>query len=832
MIRVVATFMSIFIIGISSMFQGFGTATDTINFSESKEVLINPARGFFVLCYTDEAENLSYLRRKGITLVLLEFDIKDYIASQISDKKLQELHKALEIAKNNGLKVIFRAAYGFDSDFSYKDPKDISIIEKHIRQIAPIINEFSETIYCVQAGFLGPWGEWHSSNLLPENNEHLCIKNRNLILSTWFDTLNDGIIINVRRPRFVREAIAAGMNLSRFGIHDDALLADKSDMGTYDDPMYSRNAELQWMDKNLYLSINGGEVSRLSDYTEPSIVDQSFRQMNISYINIDYNKDVLKDWKDKILSGNNAYDEISNHLGYRLYLNEVELENKLVSGGDLYFKIMINNSGYATISKDYSPKLVVSDMEQSYYYSLKSWDLNQITGGESKANIGTIALPKNLSGDKVRIGIAITSNAVDNDSEYKDYVILANENRSYQDGVNYFATYSLDNGVYRLDKNNSNTTSNTETEPELVTVEDDNKVMLENGQNVLIINGEIVQVGDHGDGWIYKDRDLLQLTGGNSIHSILVTDNLKNVNSMIGERNFTIDVVGMNTIAAASAYNQNIQIQYPGENVDETGAFTSEGILVPKDFGITIMGNLSLTGKGLLKLENSESDSISCFIQTYGNITINGPTITADMNHSKEYHHVMSAHGYSFPDNRQVGYINLISGSLIIENIESEYSPMYGFKGFKIDANSVIRAGISKKKAVKITLNQFWNFEDWGLKVGPSPKDYKYIYMIANHLTAPGKAYFSSINNVIAGKVNVQLKPMNEISGYQLVYSTSSKFTASTTKKITGKSTSRTVVNLTKGKTYYFKVRAYRKKINGESVYGEFSAIKKIIVKK
>ncbi|MDD3174140.1 MAG: DUF4832 domain-containing protein [Herbinix sp.] len=831
MTRAIAAFLGILILGVSSIFQGFGSETDIIHFNESNETLINPARGFFVLCYADEAENLSYLRQEGVTLVLLEYDIKDFITSKLSNEKLQELHNALEIAKDNALKVIFRAAYGFDTAYGYKDPKDISIVKTHIGQIAPIINEFSEIILCVQAGFLGPWGEWHSSNLLPENNEQRCIQNRNLVLSTWIVSLKEDMIINVRRPRFIRDAIAAGMNLSSFGLHNDALLADKSDKGTYDDPDYSRDEELQWMDKNLNLSMNGGEVSRISNYTKPAIADQSFQQMNISYINIDYNKNVLMDWKKQVLNGNNAYNEISKRLGYRLYLDKVELETTFVSGENLYYRIKINNSGYAAIPKEYTAMLVVSDAEQKYYYSLKSWNLHKIAGGESKTNIGTIVLPKDLSGDKVRIGIAITSNAVDNDIEYKDYVILANENISYQEGINYFAAYSVNQGVYQLDKQSLDTESDTERDSKFTSM-DDNKEILENAQNVLIINGEIVQVGDQGNGWKYKDNNLLQLTGGNSIHSIIVTDSLKNVNSMIGDRNFKIEITGKNTITSSTELNKAIEIQYQGENHDESGTFISTGMLVPKDVGITIMGNLSLTGTGVLKLVNSDTDSISCFVKAYGDITINGPAITSNMNNIKGYHHVMAAHGFSFTENIQLGFINLIDGSLTIENVGSEYSSIFGLEGLKIDPNSIIKAGASKKTAVKVTLDQFWNHEDWGLKVGPSSKDYKYIYMIAKHITAPGKTKISRISNTGAGKATVYLESIKEFSGYQLAYSTNSKFTASTTKKITTNNTSKTLVNLTKGKTYYIKARAYRVKLNGDYVYGAYSTIKTITVKK
>ena len=435
---------------VSIMFFIFKTSTDTIEFQESQDILINPARGFYVQYTTSNEEYFSSLRDDGITIMLLAYDIHNFTNSPLSDEKLLELRNALEMAKENAIKVVFRAAYGFDSVYQYKDPYNINIVEEHINQIAPILNEYQDIILCVQAGFLGPWGEWHSSNLLPEN-EAVSRHNRLSVLTALFDALDDNININIRRPKYVREAVAAGMNILDLGVHNDALLANENDMGTYNDANYSRNDELQWMDENISLSINGGEMPQISEYTKANVADQEFRQMNITYLNILYNSVVLDDWKNQVLNGNNAYDEINKHLGYRLYLDKVEFPKHIKQGKDFRFKIKMNNSGYAAIQSGYKASLVISDQNNKYYYPLTNWELHQLAGGETTTNIGKIELPDNLVGDTVRIGISITSGALEGDSEYKDYVILANDNFSYEEGINYFSTYVFDKVDYRLD---------------------------------------------------------------------------------------------------------------------------------------------------------------------------------------------------------------------------------------------------------------------------------------------------------------------------------------------------------------------------------------------
>ena len=66
-----------------------------------------------------------------------------------------------------------------------------------------------------------------------------------------------------------------------------------------------------------------------------------------------------------------------------------------------------------------------------------------------------------------------------------------------------------------------------------------------------------------------------------------------------------------------------------------------------------------------------------------------------------------------------------------------------------------------------------------------------------------------------------------EVSGYQIVCATDKKFTKNVVKTtVSGKSLTKTVTGLKKGKTYYVKVRAY-KTVNGKKLYGLYSSVRK-----
>ena len=78
-------------------------------------------------------------------------------------------------------------------------------------------------------------------------------------------------------------------------------------------------------------------------------------------------------------------------------------------------------------------------------------------------------------------------------------------------------------------------------------------------------------------------------------------------------------------------------------------------------------------------------------------------------------------------------------------------------------------------------------------------------------------------------KVKATWKKLTNISGYQIQYAPNKKFKKA--KRKTVKSTSITIKKLKKKKTYFVRVRAY-KLVDGKKVYGKWSAVKKVKIKK
>lgn len=91
------------------------------------------------------------------------------------------------------------------------------------------------------------------------------------------------------------------------------------------------------------------------------------------------------------------------------------------------------------------------------------------------------------------------------------------------------------------------------------------------------------------------------------------------------------------------------------------------------------------------------------------------------------------------------------------------------------------------------------------------------------------KIVLKSVKACGKGKIKVKWKKSTAAKGYQLQYSTNKKFKSKKTK--TTSKTSLTIKKLKKKKTYYIRVRAY-KKVNGKKTYGKWSSVKRIKIRK
>ena len=111
-------------------------------------------------------------------------------------------------------------------------------------------------------------------------------------------------------------------------------------------------------------------------------------------------------------------------------------------------------------------------------------------------------------------------------------------------------------------------------------------------------------------------------------------------------------------------------------------------------------------------------------------------------------------------------------------------------------------------------------------------KNYKATTKKVTVTVNPAGTKLTSVKNYKGKKLKASWKKNTKGTGYQVQYSTSSKFKSAKTVTVKGyKSTSKTITKLTKNKKYYVRVRTY-KTVSKVNYYSGWSNTKSITIKK
>lgn len=418
-------------------------------FQETDRILDNPDRGFYIQIDSRRADKIPDAADE-VRVILLAFDIEAFSSGDLPQEKLDELREALDVAAREHVSVVFRAAYGFQKEAA--EPDRIGRMGRHIEQMAEVLNCYADQILVVQAGMLGSYGEWHSSRYL-EGTDEQQRESRLYILGQWEAALSPQIQVDVRRPRFIREAAEAGILSGRLGIHNDALLSTDSDMGTYDAPGMEREDELVWMREHLTRRVNGGEMPVLGAFSLPENADREFSMMHTGYLNLKYNKEVIAYWDTIMLGEHNAKRYLENHLGYRLFVTELGMR-QLHFPGELYMtgikiRLKLCNTGYAPLPEPYQVFLAVSAGGECIYQKIQMPALyDAANGGTAEAEV-RIKLPMDFVQGKDTLEIGFKIARSEDVEDGKDCVELAHEGGLYRDGINAVAVLERTKGIFR-----------------------------------------------------------------------------------------------------------------------------------------------------------------------------------------------------------------------------------------------------------------------------------------------------------------------------------------------------------------------------------------------
>ncbi len=371
---------------------------------EDDSVFPNPERGFYFyhsLADADPAAIRHLRAERNITLLWGKISLGPWRDTvRLPDEFLARLQHGFDAAREAGLKVIVRGEYGHagpGGDYrSYEDPRP-EIIEGHMRQLAPLFARNADLIAFFEAGFIGPWGEWHTTRIA--NDPRL---RRRIFLHLLEHTPKDRMVLlrypalkqsifETSRPLAEREAYD-GSPRARTGHHNDCFLSSPNDVGTYDRGGQSMADEIDYLHAETRHTLFGGETCALHERGERESALFELEHLHASYLNSGYHPDVLKRWRE-----NGVMEVVERRLGARFHVAAFEPPAEGRPGQRLKIRLAVANRGFASLYNARPALLVLIAPDGTRHRFPLSTDPRRWKAGETNRLEADVTLPAGLA---------------------------------------------------------------------------------------------------------------------------------------------------------------------------------------------------------------------------------------------------------------------------------------------------------------------------------------------------------------------------------------------------------------------------------------------------
>jgi Domain of unknown function (DUF4832)/Domain of unknown function (DUF4874) len=343
----------------NQILAGIPAKTVTINFAPSFEDFPNPERGFYVQnAYNSGStpqtvKQLQAIRAQNFSLLRMYYILELWRQTALPQEFLDRLELDFSRAREAGIKMIPRFAYNFGM---FPDAS-LDRILAHLEQLKPILQKHADVIAFMEAGFVGAWGEWHSStnNLMTNGNVNDASR---AIVEKELAILPNTRSIALRTPSYKfaisgNAALSAdqafdGSSKARIAAHNDCFLASENNWGTYK----NRQLEMDFYHQDNLFVAQGGETCNSAADAQPYIgCDNALKELaylRFNTLNIGYEQGVLNGW-----TTGGCMSQIKQRLGYRFVLLNAKIPDRVKPGSSLTVNISLKNDGFAA---PYNPR--------------------------------------------------------------------------------------------------------------------------------------------------------------------------------------------------------------------------------------------------------------------------------------------------------------------------------------------------------------------------------------------------------------------------------------------------------------------------------------------
>ena len=383
---------------------------------DGRDGLANPERGFrfeigvgripsdmVKVAHVRDQWPFPRYRRDGVVISQAYCYLTQFHSSEISDEKLAALQADFDRARRDGVKFLFRFAYEYDG---VKEGPTAERILAHIRQLTPIVRDNADVIYVLQIGWVGLWGEFHTS-VHGISKDPKAVAD---IVAATLEMLPPGHPTMMRRMAY-RRAVLGTLGVgtevtsanawssepaARIGFFNDGTLANWWDGGTFTTEPYAETGDEDFDEVaryGRYLPVDG-ELFWTGQYSHPAFacglraIDRFTRHhyTTLSLVHgfseLDQRRDpwTIDGWKvtpvtpDELaffgirfdpayfegVPHRTAFEFIRDHLGYRLAATKADFSGDIAPGGAFEASVTLRNYGFSTPVKPRRPEFVLA----------------------------------------------------------------------------------------------------------------------------------------------------------------------------------------------------------------------------------------------------------------------------------------------------------------------------------------------------------------------------------------------------------------------------------------------------------------------------------------
>lgn len=346
-------------------------------------------------------------KQEGITLYQENYYLTDFMESDIPDWYLERLDKNMQALREGGAKSVLRFAYKNDMSEEAKPwdaPKEWML--RHIEQLEPYLRKNADVIFCMQAGFIGVWGEWCYTTalpMLPQTDEQYAPRWE--VLDRLLEALPSDRQICLRTPAFkLRYLRMHGLSAeplteadayqptarARLAAHNDCFVSSHDDWGTY-----MSQAERDFWAADTRYTAMGGETCSKCYYSVGEKAISEMETYHWTHLNDGYHPDILSDWQET-----GYYEEISRRLGYRFVLDKAWFTPKPRAGEVFEARLTLRNVGFAApVNRRLVELIFVSvDRPEERFVYPQDADPRMWSPGETSAPVLSCTLDPSMHG--------------------------------------------------------------------------------------------------------------------------------------------------------------------------------------------------------------------------------------------------------------------------------------------------------------------------------------------------------------------------------------------------------------------------------------------------